>query len=129
MSTAACRSGRCACATRSAATDPAARNVRQRAVLAIRICRTCPIETQCLDYALRHYVTGIWGGTTERQRQAIRRERGIVIQQEINHGTPGGYRTHRRRGEIPCAECHAASVRDNRRKHALATLTPKGDRL
>lgn len=101
----------------------------EKAVRAIRICRTCPIETKCRDYALRHYVAGIWGGTTERQRQAIRRERGIAIQREINHGTPGGYRTHRRRGEIPCAECHAASVRDNRRKHALATLTPKGDRL
>jgi WhiB family transcriptional regulator, redox-sensing transcriptional regulator len=39
------------------------------------ICRACPVRTECLDYALsineRH---GIWGGTSERQRRAIRNQ-------------------------------------------------------
>jgi WhiB family redox-sensing transcriptional regulator len=37
------------------------------------ICLTCPVRTFCLDWALRHYQDyGIWGGTTERERQALR---------------------------------------------------------
>jgi WhiB family transcriptional regulator, redox-sensing transcriptional regulator len=37
------------------------------------ICLTCPVRTSCLDWALRHYQDyGIWGGTTERERQALR---------------------------------------------------------
>jgi len=38
------------------------------------ICRSCPVRTQCLDYALssgqKH---GIWGGMTESQRRRLRR--------------------------------------------------------
>jgi WhiB family redox-sensing transcriptional regulator len=37
------------------------------------VCLTCPVRSSCLDWALRHYQDyGIWGGTTERERQALR---------------------------------------------------------
>lgn len=29
----------------------------------------------------------------------------------INHGTPGGWKAHQRRGQEPCDECKAASSR------------------
>jgi WhiB family redox-sensing transcriptional regulator len=32
------------------------------------ICQNCPVKVQCRDYALSTRVTGIWGGTTERER-------------------------------------------------------------
>jgi WhiB family redox-sensing transcriptional regulator len=35
-------------------------------------CRTCPVRTECLAYALDHRVEfGVWGGMTERQRRAL----------------------------------------------------------
>lgn len=38
-----------------------------------RICRACPIQAACLAYALAdNSLDGIWGGTTPRQRRAIR---------------------------------------------------------
>ena len=46
-----------------------------------RICASCPVRTPCLDYALAGadtwagFSTGIWAGTTPRQRAAIRRAR------------------------------------------------------
>jgi WhiB family transcriptional regulator, redox-sensing transcriptional regulator len=50
-------------------TGPALRQIRE----ATRICRTCPAQTRCLAWALDHGVTdGVWGGTTEDQRRAIR---------------------------------------------------------
>ncbi|HEX2318945.1 MAG TPA: WhiB family transcriptional regulator [Streptosporangiaceae bacterium] len=49
--------------------------------MARRICAACPVRVPCLDYALSGadtwagITTGIWGGTTPRQRAAIRRAR------------------------------------------------------
>jgi WhiB family redox-sensing transcriptional regulator len=38
-----------------------------------RACLTCPVRTPCLDWALRHCQDyGIWGGTTETERQSLR---------------------------------------------------------
>lgn len=43
-----------------------------------RMCGVCPHVTACLDYALTVRVVGIWGGTTDSDRQVIRRARGIT---------------------------------------------------
>ncbi len=43
-----------------------------------RICSTCEWREPCLEYALHVTVEGVWGGTSPRERQAIRRERNIV---------------------------------------------------
>ena len=42
--------------------------------VAQRICRSCPVRTACLDYALdndEHF--GVWGGLSERARKRLRR--------------------------------------------------------
>ncbi len=37
-----------------------------------RVCLTCPVRTERLDYALEHGERfGIWGGLTERQRRKL----------------------------------------------------------
>ena len=37
------------------------------------ICSSCPVRQECLDYALANpEMTGMWGGTSERQRQKMR---------------------------------------------------------
>ena len=51
-------------------TGPAAVQIAQ----AKAICRTCPVQRACLDFALAtHQDYGIWGGTTEDERRQIRR--------------------------------------------------------
>jgi WhiB family redox-sensing transcriptional regulator len=39
------------------------------------ICRACPVQSQCLRYAMEAPVEhGIWGGLTERERRRVRRK-------------------------------------------------------
>jgi WhiB family transcriptional regulator, redox-sensing transcriptional regulator len=39
-----------------------------------RVCQRCPVTTLCLRWALDlGQVSGIWGGTTEEERRALRR--------------------------------------------------------
>ncbi len=41
-----------------------------------RICGDCAVKAQCLDYALRYRIEhGVWGGTSERERRRILRQR------------------------------------------------------
>lgn len=38
-----------------------------------RICRNCPVQIQCMTWALETGVTdGVWGGTTPDERRVIR---------------------------------------------------------
>ncbi len=39
-----------------------------------RICTACPVREPCLAWALdQRFVSGIWGGTSEAERRAMRR--------------------------------------------------------
>jgi WhiB family redox-sensing transcriptional regulator len=45
-----------------------------QAELAKSFCHRCPVEQECLDWALDTGVEfGVWGGTTEQERAATRR--------------------------------------------------------
>lgn len=50
---------------------------RHSAEAAIRICRTCPHVSDCLNYALSmsENPAGVWGGLTGRQRANVRAKR------------------------------------------------------
>jgi WhiB family redox-sensing transcriptional regulator len=40
------------------------------------VCATCPVAAECLEHALTKTERfGIWGGTSERERKALRRAR------------------------------------------------------
>jgi len=44
--------------------------------LARRICADCPVKVMCLEYALENRIDhGVWGGTSERERRRILRQR------------------------------------------------------
>lgn len=44
-----------------------------------RICASCPVQRDCLQYALEHNERyGIWGGTSERERRRLRRARRLA---------------------------------------------------
>jgi WhiB family redox-sensing transcriptional regulator len=80
------------------------------------ICAFCPVKTDCLNYALEHRIEdGIWGGASEEERRAIRRQASTT---PIRHGTNGGYRRHHERKDPPCDACRQA--------HAEAERVRKG---
>ncbi len=50
---------------------------RQQTASAKAVCASCPVAAPCLEYALdTRQDTGIWGGTTEQQRESMRRKAG-----------------------------------------------------
>lgn len=84
------------------------------------ICKPCPVRAQCLQHALDNYEVGIWGGTSDRERERIRRQQGPVSVPRgrpalapntvtWRHGTPYGYHQHLRYGVPTCAACRFAS--------------------
>lgn len=36
------------------------------------ICRDCPVQVDCLEYALAYGMEGIWGGLNDEERRAAR---------------------------------------------------------
>ena len=41
-----------------------------------RVCATCPVAAECLEYALEYRIEhGVWGGASERERRRILRRR------------------------------------------------------
>jgi len=49
------------------------------------MCASCPVVDKCLDHALKHEPVGFWAGTSSKDRQKLRRKRGI----RLNTPTPG----------------------------------------
>ena len=45
---------------------------RQRREAAYGICRACPVQMDCLDYAIVNNEVGIWGGTTDQERRRLK---------------------------------------------------------
>jgi WhiB family transcriptional regulator, redox-sensing transcriptional regulator len=43
--------------------------------LAKRVCRSCPVSSQCLEYALRtNEAFGVWGGLSLAERERLQRK-------------------------------------------------------
>ena len=85
------------------------------------ICRRCPVAPECLAEALPNAsIVGVWGGTSEVERAKLR----VAMPRQpkgIQHGTPGGHRTHRARGEESCGPCTAAAKAQNARYNQRKT--------
>lgn len=55
---------------------PSVKGSSREARAAKQICADCPVQAECLDYALAHGEKyGIWGGTTEKERRRLARDR------------------------------------------------------
>ncbi len=96
--------------------------VDEPALLAIEICRGCPVADRCLEHAQRQPERyGIWGGVTAAERQSQRRLRSIPTGAPVirNHGTNSGYLAHRRYRQDACAACkkaHSIQQQESRRR-------------
>ncbi len=43
---------------------------------AIKVCGTCAVKSECLEYALKNRIDhGIWGGASENERRRMSKER------------------------------------------------------
>lgn len=79
--------------------------------LAKRICKTCPVQPQCLQFALdNNEPWGVWGGMSARQRLDFQRRR-LRPRSMDSHGTESDYNLHLRLGTVPCAECRRAHAK------------------
>jgi WhiB family redox-sensing transcriptional regulator len=90
------------------------------------VCRSCPVQTECLDYALSNNEKfGVWAGINmntakAHTREELRRQRGIKVREVFSHGTEAGARAHYRRGEPACPSCrNAAAAADRNRRGAV----------
>ena len=97
--------------------DPGGKN---DAAEAKELCSRCSVRVDCLRFAMSTAVDGIWGGTTAKERQEIRRRIGAPLPsgwaRPINHGTEAGAAQHRRRGESPCPSCREGSAQQRRER-------------
>jgi hypothetical protein len=50
------------------------------AELAKRACLTCPVLVACRRWGLHHEEFGIWGGMSPKERNTMRKARGITLQ-------------------------------------------------
>jgi WhiB family redox-sensing transcriptional regulator len=90
---------------------------------ALRVCRACDVQVECLTYALNiRELDGVWGGMTAEQRRELLRGTPRPLP-SIEHGTDGGYHAHLRRGEDACVHCleaHAALKVDRKARRLEA---------
>lgn len=50
-----------------------------------KICQSCKVREQCLEYALKLKIEhGVWGGASERERRRINRRRKLAVLSESN---------------------------------------------
>lgn len=90
------------------------------------ICDNCPVRAACLQWAKAEKEEGIWGGTTQEEREGrTPAENKPRLQAPINHGGEAGAVAHRRRGEDPCRDCMEGARREwrlRRDRRRLARL-------
>jgi WhiB family redox-sensing transcriptional regulator len=48
--------------------------------MAKSICKSCPHQSECAEWGIYNEFFGIWGGLANRERQKIRKQRGIRVQ-------------------------------------------------
>jgi hypothetical protein len=92
--------------------------------LARSYCDGCPESVACLEESLTRWdMSGIWAGTSARQRVEIRRQRGLEKppREVVEHGTRTMYLKERKAGKKPCEKCVQANTAYNR-KHRFADV-------
>lgn len=47
--------------------------------MVMHLCRSCPVQKDCLNWGLHHELYGIWGGLTRAQLRRARVAQNIVV--------------------------------------------------
>jgi len=78
------------------------------------VCERCPVKAPCLEFAMVFEETeGVWGGTSGRDRRALRKAQWAALQEAktYGHGFVGTWRDGCR-----CEPCVFANKRQDRRR-------------
>lgn len=97
----------------------------------------CPVREQCLNYALElpGKVVGIFGGTSEKERRAIKSSmrKGEILKRSrqqmrtrIKHGTYAGYRAEKRL-QLPVCEACTYAYHQEKQQHLKKTTRNEQD--
>ena len=83
---------------------------------AVAVCRTCPVASRCLDYALTERLTdGVWGGLDGDDRREVAKARGIVWETEARPRRECACGRWARPSRTMCAACQQRAYRASRR--------------
>lgn len=78
------------------------------------ICDGCPVRAECAEFAIEHGEEfGVWGGLSERERRAIRRERKTEATGRPRRERPSQREVHWRFGDTADQARHASSRRES----------------
>jgi WhiB family redox-sensing transcriptional regulator len=83
-----------------------------------RVCRSCPVRSECLEYALANDERfGIWGGLSERERRRVKRGAPVLrrCRKDLHDMTEAN-----RTADGKCQACQNAAERDHRSAAGLA---------
>lgn len=97
-------------------------NTHRTTQAAITICRSCPVQTPCLNQARAdgdHH--GIRAGINLEHHHRTRTRTNPNCDKPINHGTHGGYQAHLYRKQTPCEPCRQANADEQRRRRTKPT--------
>jgi WhiB family redox-sensing transcriptional regulator len=106
---------------------PDRKSAPARTKAAKKVCAGCPFQAGCLEWAVTRGELGVWAGTDEDERAAMRKARGIVaspiplllprapINRKVPHGTPVGVEFHRRHYMPLCDVCREFDDKRKRR--------------
>jgi hypothetical protein len=85
---------------------------------AVTICKSCPVQNDCLQFALKYDERGVWGGKSERARRKLKNKSDVIF-----HGTLAGFTNELHAGLLPCELCkNAATTNVEKRNSDLARL-------
>ncbi|MGW2692403.1 WhiB family transcriptional regulator [Streptomyces sp. NPDC001296] len=86
------------------------------------ICAGCPVLQECRRWALdSREAWGVWGGMTERQRQAVLRRKGMTGRPPAKCGTRSAYQRHVKNKEPIDDACRAANTKATARLRSTGT--------
>ena len=84
---------------------------------AVRTCQSCPVQAECLQYALdAREPFGIWGGKTHTQRARMLRRDTTLPGVVHAVGSEVEYKRHLAQATTPCVACRRAHAIFNAEK-------------
>lgn len=93
------------------------------------VCQGCPVLESCRSYALAHGPEGIWGGTTESERRALRATKTEADEQVDSEAGNAPGEVDQPEPALPSYNSARHSLARARRLRDLAEQTGDGDAL